>query len=130
MDKKFFVPFETAQQLREKGYPQELAVWYYHKTADEFAFVHSRYVPERVVKGQLTELGVWYTAAPTYHEVLYWLEWKGIYITCYAPMLKPVGRYAISVFNSNTNDWGLCRGIYPTREEALNAGILAALKMI
>lgn len=130
MNSKFSVPFETAKQLKENGYPQEFADWYYHESADELAFVHNRYVPERVVTGKPTKLGVWYTAAPTYHEVVDWLDMKGIYITCYAPLLKPVGRYAISVFNSNTNDWGMCRGIYPTREEALNAAILKALEMI
>ena len=131
MNSKFFVPFETAKQLKEKGYPQEFADWYYHESADELAFVSSRYVPERVVTGKPTELGVWYTAAPTYHEVVDWLEGKGIYLHCYSPTrVQDIGQYTAGVFNSSTNDWGGCKSVYPTREEALNAAILKALEMI
>ncbi len=131
MNSKFFVPFETAKQLKEKGYPQEFADWYYHETADELAFVHNRYVPERVVTGKPTELGAWYIAAPTYHEVIGWLEGKGIYLQCYTSILKQnLWQYTAGVFNSSTNDWGGCKSVYPTREEALNAAILKALEMI
>lgn len=138
MENKFVVPYETAKLLKDKGYDEKIS-FAYNKDKElirsgsldlnntdwerlhDIERIHSRYMyPPKIV-------------APTYHEVLDWLKEKGIYITCYAPMLKPVGRYAISVFNSNTNninDWGLCRDAYPTREEALNAGILAALKML
>ncbi len=129
MDKKFFVPYQTARQLKEKGYPQELAVWYYYKMVDEFVFVHSRYVPGRVVKGQLTELGVLYTAAPTYHEVLDWLEGKGI---CVSVILnKSRGGWFASIDEKNKPlRTGFETYDFPTREEALNAAILKALEML
>ncbi len=134
MDKKFFVPYKTAQQLKEKGYPQEFAVGYYYKMVDEFVFVHSRYVPERVVKGQLTELGVLYTATPTYHEVLDWLEENGIYITT----LWNIGEtdkedtYEIwwKCFVDITLHEEQVTSVYHTREEALNDGIIKALEML
>lgn len=136
MDAKFLVPFETARQLKEKGYPQKLATKYYDTfSGGEISLITDRECVSCVVDGNdrhplFNRLSKLYIAAPTYHEVVDWLDGKGIYITCYAPILKPVGRCAISIFNSNTNDWGMCRGIYPTREEALNKGILKALEMI
>ena len=131
MDSKFFVPFETAKQLKEKGYPQAFADWYYHESADKLAFVHNRYVPERVVTGKPTELGVWYIASPTYHEVVDWLEGKGIYIYGYPPMrMIDVGNYTSGLYDSNKEYWTTCKSVYSTREEALQAAILKALEMI
>ena len=111
MNATYFVPFETAKQLKEKGYPQDKSDYRYFDIkfpADNFD-----------------------CAAPTYHEVVDWLEGKGIILQCYSPILKQnLGQYTAGVFNSNTNDWGTCKSVYPTREEALNAAILKALKMI
>lgn len=123
MKSKFLVPFDTAQLLKEKGY-NSLCVCYYRPDKELYLGILVRNM-------DYEDCGN--CSAPTYHEVVDWLEEKGIYITCYAPLLKPVGRYAISVFNSNTNninDWGLCRDAYPTREKALNEGILKALEML
>ena len=92
MDSKFFVPFETAKQLKEKGYPQGLAL------ED-------------------------YCAAPTYHEVVDWLEGKGIVIGTG----KARGKWYCSI-DSDTDD--LTTELYPTREAALNVAILKALEMI
>lgn len=120
MKSKFHVPFETAKALKEKGY-NSLCDCYYEPDKE-------LYLGILVSNMDYEDCGN--CSAPTYHEVVDWLEGKGIYITCYAPLSKPVGRYAISVFNSNTNDWGMCREIYPTREEAINDGILKALEML
>ena len=127
MDSKFYVPFETAKQLKEKGYPQEFADWYYRETADELAFVHNRYVSERVVTGKPTEFSVWYIAAPTYHEVVDWLEGKGIILVTDAK------RYRGGLIYWCNIGWGVKfeeTDEFPTREEALNAAILRALEMI
>lgn len=123
MKSKFLVPFETAKALKEKGY-NSLCDCYYEPDKE-------LYLGILVSNMDYEDCGN--CSAPTYHEVVDWLEGKGIYITCYAPLSKPVGRYAISVFNSNTNninDWGLCRDAYPTRNEALNEAILKALEML
>ena len=124
MNEKFHVPFDTAILLRKKRYNNK--VDYYYLPNGEICLA----VITEVSNDTLDYENNGTIAAPTYHEVLEWLEGKGIYITCYATILKYVGRYAISVFNSNTNDWGMCRGIYPTREEAINEAIKAALHMI
>ena len=117
------MPFKTAQLLKEKGY-NSLCDCYYMPDKE-------LYLGILVSNMDYEDCGN--CSSPTYHEVVDWLEGKGIYITCYAPLSKPVGRYAISVFNSNTNninDWGLCRDAYPTRNEALNEAILKALEML
>lgn len=73
-------------------------------------------------------------AAPTYHEVLDWLEEKGIRIE------------VRKAYRFREKQWSWCGYVYivededyetsqladwcSTREEALNAGILAALKML
>ena len=138
MDKKFFVPYQTAKLLKEKGYDTKVSFYY---TTDGVLKSHAAFDREAwdgdpcLLDYSNSDLKKWYReenyiSAPTYHEMLDWLEGKGIYITCYAPLSKPVGMYAISVFDSNTNDWGMCGIIYPTREEAINAGILKAFKML
>ena len=129
MDSKFFVPLETAKQLKEKGYPQEFADWYYHESADELAFVHNRYVPERVVTGKPTELGIWYIAAPTYHEVIDWLREQYGLIVCVGFSVARCWVWSVGRLRDI-----LTLGAYgekeSTREEALNAAILEALEMI
>ena len=134
MDIKFYVPFETAKQLKEKGYPQEFADWYYRETADELAFVHNRYVSERVVTGKPTEFSVWYIAAPTYHEVVDWLEGKGIYITTFWGIGETDKKETYKIWWKGFIDIPLheeqATAVYSTREEALNAAILKALEMI
>jgi len=132
MNSKFFVPFETAKLLKEKGYPQAYVDMYYNQSTNELLFRDG--TPDKIVVG-LTDRDdkyyVYYTAAPTYHEVVDWLEGKGIILQCYSPILKQkLGQYTAGVFNSNTNNWGICRAVYSTREEALNAAILKALEMI
>lgn len=129
MDSKFFVPLETAKQLKEKGYPQEFADWYYHESADKLAFVHNRYVPERVVTGKPTELGIWYIAAPTYHEVIDWLREQYGLIVCVGFSVARCWTWSVGRLRDI-----LTLGAYgekeSTREEALNAAILRALEMI
>lgn len=137
MDKKFLVPFKTAQQLKEKGYPQEGATMYYDTfSGGEISLITDRECVSCVVDGndrhplfkRLSEL---YIAAPTYHEVLDWLDSQGIYINCFAPTRKrDVGRYISSFYNNNTGYWSTCKYNSTTREGALNMAIIAALEML
>lgn len=137
MNKKFFVPFNTARQLKEKGYPQKLATMYYDTfSGGEISLITDRECVSCVVDGNdrhplYNRLSKLYIAAPTYHEVVDWLEEKGIYI-CIEVLLEKRGEFVFSSYidwigniNQETHV-----GTYPTREEALNAGILAALKKL
>ena len=131
MNKKFFVPYQTARQLKEKGYPQKLATIYYDTfSGGEISLITDRECVSCVVEGndrhplfkRLSEL---YIAAPTYHEVVDWLEGRKVRI--YAEYCN--GWWYGFIDNSETMEVeAIVR--YQTREEALNDGILAALKML
>lgn len=136
MKSKFFVPFETAKLLKKKGYPQEWSDWYYHENIDKtFMLVSNQEVPQGLLNGRQSEFNFEYiTAAPTYHEVLDWLEENGIYITT----LWNIGEtdkedtYEIlwKCFVDITLHEEQVTSVYHTREEAINEGILKALEML
>lgn len=118
MNAKFFVPFETAQLLKEKGYPQESDYMY---CAGERHWRH-------LTLYQMNKINA--VAAPTYHEVIDWLYGKKICITCH-PAYSYEGQYNGFRYEMQTYDEDdYPDDIYRTREGALNAGILAALKML
>lgn len=114
MDAKFFVPFETAKLLKEKGYPQESDYMY---CAGERHWRH-------LTLYQMNKINA--VAAPTYHEVVDWLEGKGIEIT------------SRKVYHFRTEQWewrGNAKNeeysffeLGVTREAAINAAILHALE--
>lgn len=121
MNKKFFVPFETAKALKEKGYPNNTEMLYDNETGElisSAAYANPKY--------WIGDKYMYLIAAPTYHEVADWL-WKK-------------GKFIFAEYRAYENDWagfiGEINGEmkylteFPTREEALNAGILAALEML
>lgn len=128
MNSKFFVPFETAKQLKEKGYPQAWATMYYDFALGKVYFLTDRESASCVVEGDedspvFEDLSKSYYAAPTYHEVVDWLEGKGINIGSG----KTYGKWYCSIDN-NFDD--LTTELYSTREEALNSAIISALEML
>lgn len=136
MDKKFLVPFKTAQQLKEKGYPQEGATMYYDTfSGGEISLITDRECVSCVVEGNVRHplfkrLSELYIAAPTYHEVIDWLYGKKICITCHVAYSyeEQYNGFRYEIQSYNEDDYP--DDIYRTREEALNAGTLAALKML
>ena len=119
MKSKYFVPFETAQRLKEKGYPQDKSDYGYFDNGDSHPII-------------MFPADNFDCAATTYHEVVDWLEGKGIYVTTCIDMLEVCGsgkiKWACFIFPFGGKETS--RGGKHTREEALNAGILAALKML
>lgn len=117
MDAKFFVPFETAQLLRKKGYPQDKSDYGYFDNGDSHPLI-------------MFPADNFDCAASTYHEVVDWLYEKKICITC-NPAYSYEGQYNGFQYEMQTyDDDDYQDDIYRTREEALNAGILAALEML
>ena len=123
MKQKFFVPYETAKALKGKGYPQDLDDNDFVYTLPRGGFYPTRDIDLARLRSEGEPI-----PAPTYHEVLDWLESKGICI------------HTDVAFKNNGNYWGaeidsrlatrLFTDLYPTREEALNAAILKALELI
>lgn len=136
MNSKFFVPFETAKLLKEKGYPQDWATKYYDTfSGGEISLIANKECVSCVVEGNyrhplLKRLSNLYIAAPTYHEVVDWLYGKKICITCH-PAYCYYGQYNGFQYEIQTYDEDdYPDDVYCTREEALNAAILKALEMI
>ena len=113
MDKKFFVPFETAQRLKEKGYPQE----------SDYIYCSGEKQRRYLTPYQMNIINA--VAAPTYHEVVDWLLGKGY----------PIESACIREYSDSDVKW-LCGVEYtrtricPTREEALNETILKVLEKL
>lgn len=130
MDAKFFVPFETAKLLREKGYPQAENDWYYEPAGE---MLINDGVAE-LLRHRAGDNADRIVAAPTYHEVVDWLEGKGIRIE------------VRDAYRFREKQWSWCGYVYivededyetsqladwsSTREGALNAAILKALDML
>ena len=112
MDAKFYVPYETARELRLKGYPQSSDTWYVEMARGV-----------RIFKNQ-TNKEYEYIARPTYHEVLDWLTGRGKCICIDYHITKPITWYG----RVHKGRDGVFTDDYPTREYALNAAILEALK--
>lgn len=137
MDEKFFVPFETAQKLIEKGYSGE----------NDYFWDANHLKPRRVASQKRSGIQIFSMnnnaaymlenkpfdskcvvecTAPTYHEVVDWLLEKG--------------KIIFAEYRAYENDWagfiGEINGEmkylteFPTREEAINDGILKALEML
>lgn len=124
MNKKFIVPFDTARQLREKGYDVDCYSYY----TQNGKLYHDTFT----LNNKWIRMGRF--LAPTYHEVVDWLAGKGIRIEV---------RMA---YRFREKQWSWCGYIYivededyetsqladwcSTREQALNASILKALEML
>lgn len=136
MKSKFLVPFETAKALKEKGY-NSLCDCYYEPDKE-------LYLGILVSNMDYEDCGS--CSAPTYHEVVDWLEEKNellsIEILCGVnPFTKQryyYGKVTIGKHCEPTEQYGMrvdirckkyrCDGL--TREEALNKGILKVLEML
>lgn len=114
MDAKFYVPYETARLLREKGYPQGTDTWYAETGKGVRTF--------RKKTNRCYE----YIARPTYHEVLDWLFVNRLFV--YSRNYGD-GEYFSVVYDMRRDSEHFPYGSWRNREEALNAAILVALKL-
>lgn len=121
MDKKFFVPFKTAQQLREKGYPQDKSDYGYFDNGDSHPLI-------------MFPADNFDCAAPTYHEVLDWLGEKRIYVTTFWSLGETDKEDTYKIWWKGFVDIPIheeqATSVYHTREEVLNAAILKALEIV
>ena len=113
MDRKYYIPYETAKQIKEKGFPQEHE-WFY---CDDGKGITPSWDGSHCDCSD----GI---ACPTYHEVIDWLEGKGIRI--YAEYCNDWVGFIDAVETKETK----ATGIYTTREEAPNEAIIYALKLM
>lgn len=131
MESKYFVPYETAKLLKEKGYDEKIS-FAYNKDKELIRRVGSLDMNntdwnklhdiERIYSGYMYLPRI---SAPTYHETLYWLEKKGIMIG--------------TEYDFNTKSWKAsivtktnCMSLenMPYREYALNEAIVYVLELM
>lgn len=119
MDKKFFVPFETAQQLKEKGYPQD---------GEDYIYLCGGERKRRnwLSSYQMNILNA--VICPTYHEVLDWLENKDIIIESTKRWVR--GNYYAWFSDVHRYDGPIETFVEETREEAIDQAIIYALELI
>ena len=121
MNKKFYVPFETAKMLKKAGYQQSGSDMYYNHNGE----LLTRTELEAGYNEEYPIMITYYYASPAYCEVLDWLEKKGY----------PIESACLRDFGGNDIMW-VCgcsihvSRIYQTREEALNDVILDVLKIL
>ena len=98
MKSKFLVPYQTARQLKEKRYP--------HGDSDMYYTPNGELKSQADIYADCTDndpmmysyfLITYHIAAPTYHEVVDWLEEKGIYI-CIEVLLEKRGEFVFSSY--------------------------------
>ena len=122
MKGKFCVPYETAQALKAKGYPQDTDYYWMLRGKEEphGITLHDKldYEDDGVVAT--------FISAPTFHEVIDWLESKGIRVFAHYYLDNGKWVYVIEDFKRLQDN----AGFFNTREEALNAAILKALELI
>lgn len=130
MDKKFYVTFETAKLLKEKGF---------NKTVDKLIHLNQynipviespeKYYDESEVYNDYLYLKQNHYACPTKAEAIDWLEGKGVTIDIHWIRFNENRRWNYSIFNS-TCDIIDSKYIYPTRLEAEEAAIIKALELL
>lgn len=130
MNEKFHVPFDTAILLRKKGYNNK--VDYYYLPNGEICLA----VITEVSNDTLDYENNGTIAAPTYHEVVDWLQGKGITIEVNRYYAISIGQYGWKSYSWKSYTQGskcireLVKIVMTTREEALNEAIIAALEML
>lgn len=142
MNKKFFVPFKTAKLLKEKGYDTKVSFYY---TTDGVLKSHAAFDREAwdgdpcLLDYSNSDLQKWYReenyiAAPTYHEVVDWLEEKGIYVSAFLCIGETDKEDTYKIWWKSFIDIPpyeeQSSAVCSTREEALNESILKALKKL
>jgi hypothetical protein len=115
MNAKFFVPFETAKLLKWKGYPQDKSDYGYFDNGDSHPLI-------------MFPADNFDSAAPTYHEVVDWLETeKDILVSVDTDEVNSYLSSAYYRYRSGT----LCHSEWvSSREGALNEVIIKILERL
>ena len=133
MNAKFFVPFETAKLLKEKGYPQLESEYHYNINGDMVRFSDDY---EGYTEDIIMRIAQDFYAAPIYLEVLDWLIENKIAVITVEMCeilwnMHPIDEAGMRWYcNVRLNDTIVQTDDFDTRWEAINAAILKALEAI
>lgn len=123
MDKKFYVSYEAARLLKEKGYNEKVDYMY---DDGELALIKTL-TNEQIDRYYRTMYdGIEFYGAPTKSEAIDWLESKGIVVE----VLRDYrGIWYFYIYNGKNLPY-LSSSIYRTRLEAEEAAIIKALNLV
>lgn len=137
--KETLISFETAKLAKEKGFDEKCPNYYVRKWGNSFVNMHGKLL-QRNVKDDQGEIIGFYKAsnskgqphlitAPTQSLLLKWLrEVHNIHITIYSKSHES-WMYRVT-FKGQSLDEGLYGEDFENYEEALEDGLLEALKLI
>ena len=119
MDSKFYISYEIARLLKEKGYNEETL--HYYNSAGKL-YLGSRHFNHNACNVNFS--------APTKAEVIAWLESKGIMIDVHWIRFNENRRWNYSIFDCRTCDSIDTTYTRITRLEAEEAAIIKALELL
>ena len=126
MDNKFYVSYEAARLLKEKGYKRHVNQYY-----DENGFLHDLAYDENYdYQMSNNDLDLDHYAAPTKAEAIDWLESKGIVVEVVFDC--NIQRWHFSIYKEEKAPWikHLSNDTFQTRLEAEEAAIIKALELL
>lgn len=127
MNNKFYVSYEAARLLKEKGYNE--VVESYYDTLGELNEVRSMFQNSVADNSFLHRFGDYYSA-PSKAEAIDWLESKGIVVE--VPFVRNK-KWRFSLYKGDCfymDSWIHDRLDFPTRLEAEEAAIIKALELL
>ena len=122
MDNKFYVSLDAARLLKEKGYNEEVELFY--NTLGELEEVNGMFCCDVADNTQMTKYN--YCSAPTKAEAIDWLESKGIVVEAFYTR----HHWFFSIIDFNVKQKIFADEYYPTRLEAEEAAIIKALELL
>ena len=123
MDSKFYVSYEAARLLKEKGYDEEIELFY--NTLGELEEVNCMFCCDVAANTHLAKYD--YLSAPAKSEAIDWLESKGVGISiifCEIDMYEYVVESKYGYYSV------VEAGYKETRLEAEEAAIIKALELL
>lgn len=134
MNKEDYVSLEVAKMMKEKGYPQDYNVGVVCRLQNKVNELYER--TRMITEGDMENAWcIFNEVYPTIYEAAKWLRQKGICVIA-LPFMKDNSKKWYHVkFKDTLADLSLIladctSNNYDTYEEALNAGILEAIKLI
>jgi hypothetical protein len=129
MDNKFYVSLEAARLLKEKGYDEDVELFY--NTLGKLEEVNCMFCCDVAANTHLAKYD--YLSAPTKAEAIDWLESKGVMISPHpVTILREDGTTKIhwSCYIVQKDGTWYTTNDLPTRLEAEDAAIIKALELL
>ena len=127
MDNKFYVSYEAARLLKEKGYDEKVEYMYDDNILTSIDVLTNSQI-DRYYRNMY---GVEFYGAPTKAEAIDWLESKGMVVIVDISLSDEIWIYSIYREGEHVYDSIISKESHlPTRWEAKDAAIIKALELL